>query len=170
MTNNKFLFGSKMLKLNNPRDEDILEFVDVPRGTTLNQNQRRVEFSQAIIKTFKEGKNEKTDAYKALFLYQLSNGFHPESNYPMKDFNILDYKDIWAKHLKNYMNLETTILSGTKRDHLSKRFYHILYQYFMIKENTHWISEEGKALVQQIHDYDMPVSYFYELKEMINSL
>ena len=52
---NLFLFGSKMLKLNNPRDEDWLEFVDVPRGTALKENQRRVEFSKMIIKTFVEG-------------------------------------------------------------------------------------------------------------------
>jgi hypothetical protein len=40
----------------------------------------------------------------------------------------------------------------------------------MIKENTHWISEPAKELVQKIHDLEMPSSYFYELKDLINSL
>jgi hypothetical protein len=40
----------------------------------------------------------------------------------------------------------------------------------MIKENTHQISDEAKINVQKIHDLEMPSSYFYELRELINSL
>ena len=40
----------------------------------------------------------------------------------------------------------------------------------MIKENTHWISEEAKAEVQKIHDLEVSSSYFYELRDLINSL
>jgi hypothetical protein len=40
----------------------------------------------------------------------------------------------------------------------------------MIKENTHQISDEAKINVQKIHDLEMPSSYFYELKDLINSL
>jgi hypothetical protein len=53
---------------------------------------------------------------------------------------------------------------------LPKQFYQLLYQYYMIKENTHWISEEAKAEVQKIHDLEMPSSYFEELRALINSL
>jgi hypothetical protein len=40
----------------------------------------------------------------------------------------------------------------------------------MISRNTHWISGLEKAVVQKIHDLEMPSSYFYELKELINTL
>ena len=101
----------------------------------------------------------------------MSEGFHcNESNFPIK-FNILQHKDRWIACLKSYMNLERTekLVLQEKRG-LSKKFYHILYQYYMIKENTHFISEEAKNHVQKIHDLNMPSSYFYELKELINQL
>ena len=40
----------------------------------------------------------------------------------------------------------------------------------MIMENAHWISNEAKANVQKIHDLEMPSSYFYELRDLINNL
>jgi hypothetical protein len=40
----------------------------------------------------------------------------------------------------------------------------------MITEDVHFISEAAMVDVQKIHDLEMPASYFYELKEMINSL
>ena len=165
-----YLFGSKMLKLDNPRDEDWLTFVDAPRGTPMERNQRRIEFSQLIIKTFIEGRNEPTDSYKALFLYQLSKGFQNCEDYPLNDFNILEHKTVWIEQLKNYMNLDATVEFATNRDYLPKKFYHILYQYNMIVEDVHFISDAAKVNVQKIHDLEMPSSYFYELRDLINSL
>jgi hypothetical protein len=56
------------------------------------------------------------------------------------------------------------------KDILPKWFYHLAYQYNMIIEDTHWISDEAKVDVQKIHDFEMPSSYFYELREKINNL
>lgn len=171
--NNKYLFGSKMLKLNNPRDEDWLEFVDVPRGTKIDNrehNRHRLGFEQRRIKSFIEDRNMPDDSFKSLIFYQLSNGFHEEDDYPFKDFNILNYKDIWIKQLKNYINQDSTEKFALAYNVLHKKFYHLLYQYYMIIEDTHFISDAAKEKVQEIHDLETNPNYFYELKHLINTL
>lgn len=168
----KYLFGSKMLKLDNPRDEDWIAFVDTPRNEPLDkdEHQHRINFEMRRIRSFIQGQNQPTDSYKALIFYQLSSGFQEDPDYIFGFFDILKYKKVWADHLKNYMSLESTEKFAHTYDNLHKKFYHILYQYYMITEDTHFISDEARAKVQKIHDLEMPASYFYELKEMINSL
>lgn len=168
----KYLFGSKMLKLDNPRDEDWIAFVDTPRNEPLDkdEHQHRINFEMRRIRSFIQGQNEPTDSYKALIFYQLSSGFQEDPDYIFGFFDILKHKKVWADHLKNYMSLESTEKFAHTYENLHKKFYHILYQYYMITEDTHFISDEAKAKVQKIHDLEMPNSYFYELRELINSL
>lgn len=167
----KYLFGSKMLKLNNNRDEDWQTFViDHPEGQERQRGVRSIKFFNVLISHFTKGINRPEDFYKSCFLYQLSTGFHEEENYPFKHFNILEHKEVWINQLKGWINLPETEERALSRDTLPKTFYHILYQYNMILENTHFISEEAKVDVQKIHDFEMPTSYFYELRDMINSL
>lgn len=159
-----------MLKLENPRDEDWFTVVDAPRGTKIGRYEKRIEFESHIINSFTAGRNSATDLYKALWLYQISKEFHDDINYPFNDFSILEHKKVWIEQLQNYMNLEATEQLAIKADILPKRFYHILYQYNMILENTVWISDAARVNVQKIHDLEMPSSYFYELRNLINSL
>lgn len=169
----KYLFGSKMLKLDNARDEDWLTFVDAPRGTKLENNgehQHRLEFEKRRIQSFIEGKNMPTDSYKALIFYQLSAGFQEDESYIFNDFNILEHKKVWAQHLKNYINLPSTEEFAMSFDNLHKKFYHLLYQYYMITEDKHFISPEAKAQVQKIHDLEVPNTEFFGLKALINSI
>ena len=168
----KYLFGSKMLKLDNPRDEDWIAFVDTSRNEPLDkdEHQHRINFEMRRIRSFIQGQNEPTDSYKALIFYQLSSGFQEDPEYIFGFFDILKYKKVWADHLKNYMSLESTEKFAHTYDNLHKKFYHILYQYYMITEDTHFISDEARAKVQKIHDLEMPNSYFYELRELINRL
>lgn len=166
------LLGSKMLKLNNCRDEDWVIFIEKhPKGEERNRKHRSIEFFRNFINHFITGKdNTPTDVYKSCFIYQLSKGFHDDENYPFKDFNILEHKTVWIEQLKGYMNCLNTEQLALSSEVLYKTFYHILYQYNMMLENTHFISDEAKVDVQKIHDYEMPSSYFYELRDMINSL
>lgn len=168
----KYLFGSKMLKLDNPRDEDWIAFVDTPRNEPLDkdEHQHRINFEMRRIRSFIQGQNEPTDSYKALIFYQLSSGFQEDPDYIFGFFDILKHKKVWADHLKNYMSLESTEKFAHTYDNLHKKFYHILYQYYMITEDTHFISDEARAKVQKIHDLEVPASYFYELRELINRL
>lgn len=166
----KYLFGSKMLRLNNNRDEDWLTFTDENAKTANEMGCKSIPFYRAIVNHFIGGRNVDADPFKALYLYQLSAPFIDDEGYPFKDFNILEHKAVWIEWLKAYMNDEITEQWANKTDILPKQFYHLLYQYNMIVEDVHFISDEAKADVQKIHDYEMPSSYFYELRDKINSL
>ncbi len=166
----KYLFGSKMLKLNNNRDEDWLTFIDENAKIAREKGCKSIPFYKAMHDCFIRGAYIQQDPYNALYLYQMSIGFHNEEDYYFKDFNILEHKEVWIKWLKAYMNAEEIEQKAFKQDTLLKTFYHILYQYNMIVEDTHWISDEAKVDVQKIHDLEMPSSYFYELRDKINSL
>lgn len=166
----KYILGSKMLQMANPRDVDEVTFVDKKSWEVRESNKRSISFTKKIIDSFINGNNTTKDPFKSLYLYQQSVGFFTDEAYPFKDFNILDHKQVWGTQLKRYMNHDTTEARALKNELLDKTFYHILYQYYMIKENVHWISDEAKAQVQKIHDLEMPSSYFYELRDLINSL
>lgn len=170
MTEYKYLYGSKMLKLNNSRDEDWLSFIEADSKVAREQKCHSIEFYKTIIEHFIKGQSLGADPFKALYLYQLSTGFSSDEDYLFKHFNILMHKETWSQWLKAYMNSAAVEKIATKSQYLPKSLYHILYQYYMIKEDTHWISEEAKAEVQKIHDLEMPSSYFEELKALINSL
>ena len=166
----KYLVGSKMLGLDNCRDEDWITLID-ERTPFDNQNGHvRIAFLQTLINHFIEGKGQHNDPYKSKYIYQISAGFHDDRDYPFKDFNILDHKQVWIKKLKGYMNHPETEKFALASGSLNKTFYHILYQYYMIVENTHFISEEAKTDVQKIHDFEMSSRYFYELRDLINGL
>lgn len=166
----KYLYGSKMLKLNNNRDEDWLTFTEENAKTAREMGCMSIPFYKTLINHFIGGNYIDVDPFKALFLFQLSAPFINENNYPFNDFNILEHKDVWVRWLKAYVNAEDTEEWATTKDVLPKQFYHALYQYHMIIEDTHFISDEAKVDVQKIHDYEMPSSYFYELRDKINSL
>ena len=93
--NNKFLFGSKMLRLNNCRDEDWIIF----SNDMVEQYDHKspchhinIQHEKKIIDNFKTNNIISNSVYQALFLYQMSEGFHcNESNFPIK-FNILQHK------------------------------------------------------------------------------
>ena len=166
----KYLFGSKMLRLDNFRDEDWRSFVMLNASDITEKGCMSLPFEMQVIDGFIHGKNVPGDAYKALYFYQISSDFHAdEEEYPL-NFNILDYKPFLIDCLKSYMALDRTETISQKREILPKTFYHILYQYNMIIEDTHWISDEARVNVQKIHDLEMPASYFYELRGLINSL
>lgn len=166
----KYLFGSKMLKLDNARDEDWISFLDCKGKDITEIGYRSIPCYHTILKHFIEGRNIKTDYYKAVALYQLSAGFNEDAEYPFNHFNILEHKEVWKKWLKAYINSDNNEAWAIKTDILPKQFYHLLYQYNMIVEDTHWISDEAKINVQKIHDLLMPSSYFYELRDLINNL
>jgi hypothetical protein len=150
----KILVGSSLLQLDNCRDINKIEVM----GHHYN-----------IIKQFKLGAISTRDFYAAWGLFQLSNGFHDELDYPFADFDIFNYKEIWIKCLVTYFK-SLNITKIAQQYVLPKYYYQYLYQYYMIKENQHYISAEAKAEVQKIHDLEVPGSYIYRIKELIDSL
>ena len=170
MNEYKYLLGSKMLKLENNRDEDWVIFFPENTKAAREKGGHSIAFFKTILKHFINGKKIAANPYNALYLYQLSNGFILDESYPFKDFNILEHQAVWINWITAYMCAAEVEAEAIKATVLPKEFYHILYQYYMIKENTHWISDEAKAKVQKIHDLEMPSSYFEELRALINSL
>ena len=159
-----------MLKLNNNRDEDCVSYIDADTTVARETKCHSISFQKALIDCFTRGNFIHCHPYNALFMFQCSSGFHNEQGYPFSDFNILEHKEVWKQWLKAYMNDEATEQWANKTDILPKQFYNILYQYNMIIENVHFISDKAKVDVQKIHDKEMPSSYFTELKHLINSL
>ena len=156
----KYLYGSKMLKLDNNRDEDWITFIDEDTNAAREKKCQSIPFYRLILDYFIRENNITNNLYHALYLYQLSNGFRADVDYPFSNFNVLDHTAVWAEWLKAYMNDEGTETFALKTEILPKGFYHLLYQYYMIKENVHWISDEAKTQVQKIHDLEMPSSSF----------
>lgn len=168
-----YLFGSKLLKLNNCHDEDWLTFVDEPGHVALSTPGARSTpfYKRALERFIQEKGNWRASSLSVLWQYQLSSGFFEnETEYPFNDFNILNYKRQWINMLQTWMNSDITENKIKDILVLPKEFYHILYQYYMIVENTHWITEVSKEEVQKIHDLQVPATYFYELRDLINSL
>ena len=159
-----------MLRLDNCRDEDWLTFVDKRGADIKSSSERSIPFYTRTLECFMLGKNKADEIFKSLYLYQLSAPFIKDKNYPFHFFNILEHKKVWIEQLKSYMNLKKTEMRATKDEMLPKQFYHILYQYHMITEDAHFISDTAMVDVQKIHDLEMPSSYFYEIKNMINGL
>ncbi len=174
----KYLFGSKLLKLSNTRDEDWLIYADAPAKKLRKMKEagetnatHSISLNKAIIQHFLQKEKVQVDPFKALSLFQESVGFFPDDpEYIFRDFNILEHKAVWILWLKAFINSEEAKTMAQRSEILDKRFYYLLYQYHMIKENAHWISEEAMVNVQKIHDLEMPSSYFEELKSLINSL
>lgn len=170
MVQYKILFGSKMLKLTNNRDEDWLTFIDERASEAREKGCKSIPFYRTLLNYFIRGKNIKADIFNASYLYQLSAPFINQIDYPFNDFNIFEHKEVWVRWLKAYINSPAVEKRATETDILPKIYYHILYQYNMIVEDAHFISDEAKVDVQKIHDFEMPSSYFSELKDLINSL
>lgn len=164
------LFGSQLLKLDNCRDEDWCEYADVAQTAEVSSNSpRSIQATKDFLENFKRGAVPAGDNYSTLMVYQFSDYWHKEE-YPFAGFNIFEHQKEWIRHLKGFMNDENIERNALKKEKLQKEFYHIVYQYYMIKEQQFDISKEGRLLVQKIHDLEMPSLFFYELKKQINQL
>ena len=171
---NQFLFGSRLLKLDNCRDYDYVHFdtdevVRIEGEHHINHNSYHVE------SVFRNIRDSKTKLLSNNFIiinyfYQFSKCFHPEPDYPLQ-CDIRNIKEGWITLLKRHINDSEAEKRYTENtDILRKNFYHIAYQYFMIVDNAIYLEGEHKQIVQKIHDKEMPVAYFQELKQLINAL
>lgn len=165
----KYLIGSQFLKLQNCKDTDYLLTGEQLSTVSLQKNESYlpIDFFQWYVDFLKGDEEKTTDSFVFFTLYQFSQGWRPD--FPVK-FEMLDFKKKWIKLLQHFVNSEEAtkrMLTGGKA---TKVFYHIAYQYYILKENTYQISEEGLSLVQHIHDFGMEEKDFFELKNMVNSL
>lgn len=164
----KYLVGSKLLGLQNAHDTDILlldeeeeERVDI-HYCTKSFLFKRMNFELPIEKPY-------INAY--LHNYQLDADIIGQ-NFPY-EYHILDQKD---KYIELLTYLVDNKLMGFGRGEkyncgqLLKSIYHVAYIAFIMQNNSTELTEEQKAIIQKIHDNQMPQEYLDELVEIISNL
>lgn len=166
----KYLVGSKLYKLENTQDTDyIIILEEVPTGLykqpiledwiwrTLDQLRDRLSFKEYTVET--------------LTNFQFDREMI-DARFPI-EYHILDYRENLIAMLKYIVdnqafNFDMSIQSG---DHCcTKMIYYIAYNVFILQNNSVHITPEQKAIIQRIHDRQMPISYINELAAMIAEL
>lgn len=169
-----FLVGSRLLRMDNCGDTDYCYFskIRLPKEYKVHKIPMVAKLMQNFPKylKYRNAKGSTSTMSVSNYYYQYSKCFHPEEDWPIT-WDIRDYKEDWIKMLKNHINSEEAITQYIKgKTFIDKKFYNIAYQYFMIRDNTVYLEGESKQIVQKIHDRQMPISYFYEMRELINAL
>lgn len=106
-----------------------------------------------------------------IYNYQYDRGIIGEE-FPI-EYHILDYRQELINYLKEVSKFK--LFNFNKRIkynklYCSKIIYHIAYNIFILQNNSPIITEEQKAIVQQIHDGKMPIEYIDVLENMLNNL
>lgn len=170
---NKYIIGSTLLGLSNNRDNDYLYLVDSEEEYNTvrfeNGEDKHIRTTAEIIKCM----NFETDVniWRKLINYQLDKEIIGQ-NFPI-EYHILNHKEEAKNLLKSIvknkdMNFNKNITSGNNC--CTKDIYHIAYNLFILQNNSPIITDDQKAIIQQIHDIQMPISYLDELATAINLL
>lgn len=173
---NKFLIGSKLLDLINNKDEDYIcltdeekfrkEFIDNKEILYMPQNMllSRLNF-------------QLDDNYGHLRYYLYITSYQYDQNIIGQDFPIkyhyLEHKDQYMKLIDHIIkNKEFNFNKDITADNrcCTKIIYHIAYNIFILKNNSPIITEEQKAIIQKIHDLEMPIDYLDELEKTFKSI
>jgi hypothetical protein len=168
----RYLIGSKLIGLSN-RDNDYI-VVD-----TEFEHKRAVENGEDILYQNIEVTNkilnfdEENPKYRRLWLYnyQYDKDIIGQ-NFPI-EYHLLEHKDKLISLLKR--TVEKKLYNFNKRVTVNKSYctqiiYHIAYNTFIIQNNSPIITNEQKAIIQKIHDIQMPIEYLDELAQIIKSL
>lgn len=169
---NKYLVGSTLLNLDNVKDTDVLIVVDSEDDIAISKEDRHF-----ITKTQLENRLRlKLPSLKeALRYYMVNYQFDRSiigSDFPI-EYHILDYREQYIE-LLNWTVDHKAIGFDSRGDYNSgivlKYMYHVAYTAFIMKNNSTTITPEQKAIIQKIHDRQMPQSYLEELAAMIKDL
>lgn len=165
------LVGSQALKLSSPRDTDYLIFEN-REGQRKSWFEENNNFHSIDAKDFKKIMNFDKDMriWNKLYNYVIDRDINPNE----LDYNVFNYKDeirdslkwLVTNHsivFKPYINLNN---NGTWR----KTNYHILYNLYLLLNDSKELTEEQKAVIQKIHDKEMPATFGEEVEKMILDL
>lgn len=166
----KYLVGSKLLGLTNNKDEDYLCLTDEDKTRKEFINGKEIKYTP--IKLLIERLNN-IDVHNmfTLWNYQLDEDIIGQ-DFPIK-YHYLEHKDQYMK-LIDYIikNKEFNFNKDITADNrcCTKIIYHIAYNIFILKNNSPIITEEQKAIIQKIHDLEMPIDYLDELEKTFKSI
>lgn len=167
----KFLIGSSILGLTNIKDSDYLYIYENSSEANTkiddgNDNRYRTKEYQIELLEFKN------DDGRKLFNYQCDKTINKEFG-EFIPYNILDYRKELTKFLKEIVkektfNFNKSITQGNQC--CCKMVYHIAYNTFILINNSPIITNDQKAIIQSIHDKNMPIDYIDDLILLIDNL
>ena len=169
----KYLIGSKLLGLTNEKDKDYMIISNKYDYKRISENDEDILYrSQENILYHLRFEGDYT---KHTFIYLVNYQYDREiigPDFPI-EYHILDHKYKLINFLQWIVaNKEMNFNKNLKFKHgnCSKLIFHIAYNAFILQNNSPIITPEQKAIIQKIHDRQMPVDYLDELAAIINNL
>lgn len=175
--NNKYLVGSYALGMSNSKDIDYVIIVD---GNDSEYCVKKVEDGADHFYKTKDNLDsfmlfQRPFTQKNIQQYVINYQYDQnliDNKFPIK-YNILEQRQKYIEMLNwivdnKALNFNKEInLNGWK---CSKLLYHVAYLVFILENNSTTLTNKQKAIVQQIHDKQMSVTYLDELSAKIKSL
>lgn len=173
----KYLVGSYGCGISNNHDYDYLAIVD--GDDTVYRHEYTEEHTDVFVRS--KPNIDKTMLFRLPFTnitvryymynYQLDKEIIGQ-DFPL-EYHILDRRKDYIA-LLNYI-VDNKCLNFKKiprynHGNCSKLIYHIAYLTFILENNSTTLTAEQKAIVQKIHDKQMPQDYLDVLEEKIRKL
>lgn len=169
----EYTIGSKLLNLNNTKDNDILIISTEHDYKRVKVNGKDCVYrSEEHIKKHIFFENEIYNSFRIMLLnYQLDQDIIGQ-NFPI-EYHILDHREKVIELLNHIvdnklLNCDPRITND--KGCCSKLLYHIVYNIFILQNNSIVLSEEQQTIIQTIHDGLMPISYIDDIQIMLKEL
>lgn len=170
----KYLTGSKMLGLTNNKDTDYICFVDIDGNE--NTEDKTIDYIKTTMDRLQKTLHFERTGGDSIYRNQIYNYQYDEffmgKDFPI-NYHILDYREEYIRLLKDIVKNEDFNFTKSaifNNGICSKIIYHIAYGVFILENNSPEITPEQKAIVQKIHDRQMPIAYLDVLEEKIRNL
>lgn len=169
----KYLIGSKLLNLKNPKDTDYLILSNHSEKLIQNGEEYFIRDRKIFDKIlfFQEDPTLTKLSNYTLMLsnYQMDYRIIKQ-NFPIH-YNILEHK----KELIHFLDFiiikkKFNFSYDFKQDVVHKRLYHFAYNLFILQNNNVELTKEQFNIVQKIHDGEMPISYLDEMKSLLEEI
>ena len=169
----KYRVGSKAVGLVNAKDDDYVALTDDGFSGIINKPRADlfIRDKTELTKTLHFEQEDLSKRAMYLYNYQYDEHFIGK-DFPIK-YNVLDYKKQYIEFLREVVDREEcNLVSGVTfgSGKCSKKIYHIQYILFILRNNSPVLTAEQMAVVQKIHDGNMPIEYVDILKRKILEL
>lgn len=173
----KYLIGSKLLELINNHDTDYLLVVESEDSSLY----KREYVNGEDVVTRSTANIERQMNFELPFSVRTIGWYI--INYQL-DFDIIKQDFPFVYHILDkrakYIEMLNWIVDNKALNfnkelninnwHCSKMLYHVAYLTSILENNSVVITDEQKAIVQKIHDRQMPIAYLDVLEEKIRNL
>lgn len=163
----KYQIGSKILGLNNARDNDYLAVVEDTNyyNRIVTSEYELKEISQDLLL-----KNLNFETRFAIYNYQYDKQIIG-NEFPI-EYHLMEHRKQLIEFISNVINNKEmnfnkriTVNNGC----CSKLIYHVAWNIFALINNNVILTEEQKEIVQKIHDEEMPIKYLDTLTSLFRN-